>query len=90
MAQLSQVVWDIRQEAAAVPTGELRAHVQASLDLLAEYIEQLQCIRAGASVEEINSAANDVLYSALFTALHVQELATRPAPRFARVRLSFN
>jgi hypothetical protein len=91
MAQLSQVITDIRHEAAAVPTGELRAHIQASLELLTEYIEQLQSIRPGAaSLDESNGAANDVLYAALFTALYVQELTTRPVERFARVRLSFN
>jgi hypothetical protein len=90
MAQLSKVVRDIQRGAAALPTGDLRAHIQASLELLGEYLDVLQGIRPGANVSEINSAANDVLYTALFTALHVQELATRPADRFARVRLSIN
>jgi hypothetical protein len=91
MAQLSQIIRDIQQETAALSTGELRATIQASLELLREYIDQLQSIRPGAaSPEETTSAVNDVLYTALFTTLHVQELATRPVDRFARVRLSIN
>jgi hypothetical protein len=91
MAQLSQVIADIQREAAAIPTGELGKHVQASLELLTEYIDVLNDIQPGApSTGDIDSAANDVLYATLFTALYVQELATRPARRFARVRLSIN
>jgi hypothetical protein len=91
MATLCQVIESIQHEAAAFPTGELRATVLASLELLTEYIEALNSIQPGAtSPGNIHSAANDVLYSALFTALHVQELAKRPADRFVRVRLSSN
>ena len=91
MKQLSQVIGEIQREAADLPTGNLRATIQASLELLAEYIGQLQSIRpAAGSSEEMTDAANDVLYTALFTALHVQELITRPAPRYARIRLSIN
>jgi len=91
MSPLSQVVGEIQQEAAVVPTGELGAHIRASLEILTEYIDQLQSLRpSAASLDETSSAANDVLYAALFTALYVQELATRPARRYAKVRLSFN
>jgi hypothetical protein len=91
MKPLSQIIKEIQQEAAADPTGDVRATIQASLRLLTEYTEVLQKIRpAAASADEEANAANDVLYTALFTALYVQELATRPAPRFARVRLSVN
>jgi hypothetical protein len=90
MAQLSQVIADIQREAAAIPTGELGKHVQASLELLTEYIDVLNGIGPAPGPVDMSSAANDVLYAALFTALYVQELATRPARRFARVRLSIN
>jgi hypothetical protein len=91
MSQLCQVVGDIQQEAAAVPTSELGAHIRASLEILTEYIGQLQNPEHSAtSPEETSSAENDVLYAALFTALYLQELTTRPARRYAKVRLSFN
>jgi hypothetical protein len=90
MKQLSQIISDIQREAADLPTGMLRATIQASLELLTEYIAELQSIYPAAGSDEKADAANDVLYTALFTALHVQELATRPANRFARVRLSIN
>ena len=91
MKLLSQIIKEIQQEAAGLPTGEVRATIWASLELLTEYSEVLQRIRpAAASAGETADAANDVLYTALFTALYVQELATRPAPRYARVRLSVN
>ena len=90
MKPLSQIIRDIQREAAGLPTGEVRATIQASLELLTEYTEHLQKIRPAAASADKADAANDVLYTALFTALYVQELATRPAPRFARVRLSVN
>ena len=90
MKQLSQVIREIQREAADLPTGDVRATIQASLELLTEYTEVLQTIRPAAATADQADAANDVLYTALFTALYVQELATRPAPRFARVRLSVN
>ena len=91
MKQLSQVISDIQREAADLPTGNVRAHIQASLEILTEFIGQLQSIRpAAGSSEEMTDAANDVLYTALYMALYVQELITRPAPRYARVRLSIN
>jgi hypothetical protein len=91
MKQLSQVIREIQREAADLPTGDVRATIQASLELLTEYTEVLQGIRPdAASAGEKADAANDLLYTALFAALYIQELVTRPAPRFARVRLSVN
>jgi hypothetical protein len=91
MKSLGQIIREIQREAAGLPTGDVRATLQASLELLTEYTEVLQKIRpAAASAGEKADAANDVLYTALFTALYVQELATRPVERFARVRLSVN
>jgi len=90
MKPLSQIIREIQREAAELPTGDVRAHIQASLELLAEYTEVLQRIRPAAGPDEEADAANDVLYTALFTALYVQELVTRPVDRFARVRLSVN
>jgi hypothetical protein len=90
MKQLSQVIREIQREAADLPTGDVRATIQASLELLTEYTEVLQGIRPDAASADKADAANDVLYTALFTALYIQELVTRPAPRFARVRLSVN
>ena len=90
MKQLSQIIREIQREAADLSTGEVRATIQASLELLTEYTEVLQTIRPDAASTDTADAANDVLSTALFTALYVQELATRPVERFARVRLSVN
>jgi len=90
MKPLSQIIREIQREAADLPTGDVRATIQASLELLTEYTEVLQKIRLAAASADKADAANDVLYTALFTALYVQELATRPVERFARVRLSVN
>jgi hypothetical protein len=91
MKSLSQIIREIQREAADLPTGDVRAHIQASLELLTEYTEVLQTVQpAAAGAGDKADAANDVLYTALFTALYLQELVTRPAERFARVRLSIN
>jgi hypothetical protein len=91
MTQLSQLLAEIERDAADLPTGQLRAEIQVSLDVLTAFIDTFQNARPGAgSLEEMISATGDVVTAALVTALYVRELTTRPAPRFARVRLSFS
>jgi hypothetical protein len=91
MNQLSQLLGEIQREAAALPTGQLRTEIQVHLDVLTALIDNFRGIRPGAvSPEEMDSARGDVFAAALITALYVRELTTRPAPRFARVRLSAN
>lgn len=91
MNYLCQLLGLIQQDAAALSTGELRTEIQVSLDSLTVFIDHFQDMRPeSVSLEEMISATGDVMTAALVTALYVRELSTRPASRFARVRLSFN
>ena len=91
MTQLGQLLGLIQQDAADLPTGELRNEIQVSLDVLTMFIDHFQNIQPGAgSLEEMISATGDVVTAALVTALYVRELTKRPAPAFARIRLSSN
>jgi hypothetical protein len=91
MNPLGELLGEIEREAAALPTGKLRTEIQVHLGVLAVLIDTLQDLRPeAAGLEEMDSAKGDVLATALVTALYVRELTTRPGPRFARVRLSFN
>ena len=92
MNDLSQLVDEIQRDAAAMPTGELKAQLQVHVELLSEYADSVQNMPPdAASTEEMISATDCLFLSALFTALYVRELTTRPAERqFARVRISFN
>ncbi len=91
MNQLSHLLAEIQRDAADLPTGKLRTEIEVSLDVLTAFIDQFQNIWPGAvSLEEMIGATGDVITAALVTALYVRELTTRPADRFARVRLSFN
>jgi hypothetical protein len=90
--QLSRLLGQIQRDAAALPTGELKAQLQVHVELLSEYADSVLNMTPDAeSNEEMISATDHLFLSALFTALYVRELTTRPVERhFARVRLSFN
>jgi hypothetical protein len=91
MIYLGQVVREIRRDAAALPTGELRTEIQTSLDVLDTVIGHLQSIRPGAgNLEQTIDAAGDVMAAALTIALYVRELTTRPPRRYVPVRISPN
>ncbi len=91
MNQLSHLLAEIQRDAADLPTGKLRTEIEVSLTVLTSFIDQFQSMRPGAvSLEEMIGVTGDVITAALVTALYVRELTTRPADRFARVRLSFN
>lgn len=92
MNDLSQLVDQIKRDAAAMTTGELKAQLQVHVDLLSEYADTVQQIQPDAErTEEMISVTDCFFLSALFTALYVRELTTRPVQReFARVRISFN
>ena len=91
MTYLGEVVREIRRDAAALPTGELRTEIGISLDVLDAVIGHLQGIRPGAgNLEATIDATGDVISAALTVALYVRELSTRPAPRFAPVRISLS
>jgi hypothetical protein len=91
MNQLGQLLAEIQRDAAMLPVGKLRTEIQVSLDVLAAFLSAFQDMRPDAvSLDEMIDAEADVVTAALITALFVRELSTRPAPRFARVRLSFN
>jgi hypothetical protein len=91
MEKFGRFMDEMRQEAAALPTRQLRAEIQVSLDVLEESMGRFQKIQSGTSCREEMTAAIDVmLCAALVTSLYVRELTTRPPERFLRVRLSHN
>ena len=92
MNDLSQLLGQIKRDAAALSTGELRAQIQVHVELLSEYADGVQNMPPDAeSTEEMISVTDCLFLSALFTALYVRELTTRPVERhFAPVRISFN
>jgi hypothetical protein len=92
MTDLGQIIREIRHDAAALPTGELRTEIQVSLDVLDAVIACFYSIRPGAgNLQELISTTSDAMIVALTTALYVRELATRPAERVvARVSFSRN
>lgn len=91
MNQLCYLLREIQRDAEDLPTGQLRNEIHVSLDVLSAFIDSFQTMRPeAASLEELISATGDVVTAALITALYVRELTKRPAPRFARVRLSSN
>lgn len=91
MTYLGQVVREIRRDAAALPTGELKTEIEINLMVLDTVLDHLQTIRPGAgNLEATINATSDVMSAALTVALYVRELTTRPARRFASVRISPN
>ena len=65
-------------DAAALPRGELKKEIQINLELLTEYLADVQTMRPDAATDDKISATDDVLVAALVTALYVRELTTRP------------
>ncbi len=91
MTYLSHLVREIRRDAAALPTGELRTEIGISIHVLEAFLDHYASIRPGAGAHEAVEAAGDVMDAALRTALYVRELTRRPAERVvARVHLSPN
>jgi hypothetical protein len=91
MTYLGQVVRQIRRDAAALPTDDLRTEIEISLHVLDAVIGDLHSVRPGAgNMEATIDASADVMAAALTIALYVRELTTRPARRFMPVRLSPN
>jgi hypothetical protein len=91
VTNLGQVIREIQREAATLPTGALRTEIEVSLDVLDVVVNHLHSFRPGAgTVEELISATSDVMDAVLTIALYVRELTTRPAPRFAPVRISLS
>lgn len=89
--QLRELLAMIQEDAAALPRGELKKEIQINLEILAEYLADVQTMRPDAATEDKISATDNLLVAALVTALYVRELTTRPVERqFARVRISFN
>jgi hypothetical protein len=89
--QLLELLAMIQEDAASLPGGQLKTEIQVCLDILSEYLADVQKLRPDAATEEKISATDNLLVAALVTALYVRELTTRPVERhFARVRLSFN
>jgi hypothetical protein len=90
MTELSQILADVQQDAAAMPDGRLRTEIQESLGVLTMVLDYLQALRADtASAEEMTSATGDVIFAALLIALYVREWTTRPIDR-TWARLSMN
>lgn len=91
MHPLNGIVAEMQRHAAALRTSELRDHIQASLDVLAEDIDTVQRIGPYATRSQVIAATDEVMIAALCAALYVKELTTRPVHRhFARVWLSAN
>jgi hypothetical protein len=90
MTEMSQILADVQQDAAAMPSSRLRTEIQESLGVLTVALDYLQALRPGtASAEELTSATGDVIFAALLIALYVREWTTRPVDR-TWVRLSMN
>jgi hypothetical protein len=91
MNQFRQLLAMIQEDAASLPRGELKKEIQVNLEILSEYLADIQKMRPDAAMEDKISATDNLLVAALVTALYVRELTTRPMEReFARVRISFN
>ncbi len=92
MNDLSQLLGQIKRDAAALSTRELRAQIQVHVELLSEYADGVLNMPHGAEgTEEMTSVTDCLFLSALFTALYLRELTTRPVEcHFAPVRISFS
>jgi len=91
MNPLNEILEEMQRLAAVLPTADLRDHIHACLDVLAEDIDAVQRIGPSATRTQVITASDNVLIAALATAVYVRELTTRPAERhFARVRFSLN
>ena len=91
MSSLGQIIRAIQQDAAALPTSELRDEIEVSLGVLDATISQFHSIRPGVPhVDERITATGNVMVATLTVALYVKELATRPADVTAAVTSSLN
>ena len=91
MNPLSEIVEEMQRQAGALPTADLRDYIQAFLEVLTDDIDV--ALRLGPSAPRMQAitATDNVMITALFTALCVHELTTRPADRqFARLWFSVN
>jgi hypothetical protein len=88
--ELSQILADIQQDAAAMPDGKLRTEIAQNVNVLIMVLDQLENLRPGvASADQVISATGDVISASLIIALYVCEWAKRPTER-TWMRLSFN
>ena len=77
---LGQIIREIQQTAAALPTDALRHEIEMNLDVQDAAIDLYYTIPPGGrTVEDLIIANSTVMISVLTTALYVRELATRPA-----------
>ena len=91
MSSLGQIIRAIQQDAAALPTSELRDEIEISLEVLDATISQFYCARPGIwCVDERITATGNVMVATLTVALYVRELTTRPADVTAAVTSSLN
>ena len=83
---LGQIIREIQQTAAALPTDALRHEIEMNLDVQDAAIELYDTIPPGGrTVEDLIIANSTVMVSVLTTALYVRELASRPADVMAVV-----
>ena len=91
MSSLGQIIRAIQQDAAALPTSELRDEIEVSLGVLDATISQFDCARPGIrGVDERITATGNVMVATLTVALYVRELAARPADVTPAVTSSLN
>jgi hypothetical protein len=91
VSSLGQIIRAIQQDAAALPTGELRDEIEISLGVLDATISQFHRARPGIrGVDERITATGNVMVATLTVALYVKELTTRPADVTPIVTASFN
>ena len=75
---LGQIIREIQQTAAALPTDALRHEIEMNLEVQDAAIRQYCTISPGGTVEDLIIANSTVMVSVLTTALYVRELTTRP------------
>ena len=86
MPTLGQIIREIQQTAAALPTDALRHEIELNLEVQDAAIDLYTAISPGRrTVEELIIANSTVMVSVLTTALYVRELTTRPAVHSAVV-----
>jgi hypothetical protein len=89
--QLSQLLVSIQRDAAAMPTGKLRAEIQYHLGVLTISLDDLKKLREGAeNAETMTSVTSEVFNAALLVSLYVRELTTRPIDSVMWARPTFN
>jgi len=91
MNSLNVIVEEMQRQAGALSTADLRDYIRACLEVLSEDIDVAQRLGPSAPSTQVITATDNVMITALATALYVRELTTRPADRqFARLWFSVN